>query len=270
MIRPSLEYTYRAKYALLKLVCMIAVLINKTKAQQFNSDSWLSKPHGTITIIPTIGERNSMLMNTYSLFPRWEFTMAAYLYNDDNDPTTNDGYSTSFYTKYMFYENKTQTGGAAVKVGTGMFPGTLDGEDRVKDAFKTYWMNVPVTIPFLNNKLSWDIMPGASVTRHYGVEEKTAYSFTYSTRLAWYPKLKWSVVGEIFGAEGESEAVPDYKFGLRWEPSQYAVFAVTYGNEINGNNGAGFEFGVMLFTPPFACLAGCNTGKKKKNKKDEE
>jgi hypothetical protein len=41
--------------------------------------------------------------------------------------------------------------------------------------------------------------------------------------------------------------VPEYKFGWRWEPSQYAVFALTYGNEINGNNGAGFEFGVMLF-----------------------
>ena len=29
---------------------------------------------------------------------------------------------------------------------------------------------------------------------------------------------------------------------------------------------AGFEFGVMLFTPPFACLGGCNTRKKAKKK----
>ncbi|HWN88984.1 MAG TPA: hypothetical protein VNM35_07970, partial [Chitinophagaceae bacterium] len=46
-----------------------------------------------------------------------------------------------------------------------------------------------------------------------------------------------------------------------------AVFALTYGNEINGSNGAGFELGVMLFTPPFACLGGCNTEKKAKKKK---
>ena len=105
-----------------------------------------------------------MLMNTYSLFPKWEFTMAAYLYNDDGDQTTDDGYSSSFYVKYMFYENKAKTGGAAVKAGTGLFPGTLDGEDRSKDAFQTYWMNAPVTFPFMKNRLQWDVMPGASMT----------------------------------------------------------------------------------------------------------
>jgi hypothetical protein len=113
-------------------------------------------------------------------------------------------------------------------------------------------------------------MPGASMTRHYGVDEKTAYSFTYSTRVAWYPwNEKGSIVAEIFGSMGENKSVPEYKFGWRWEPSQYAVFALTYGNEINGNNGAGFEFGVMLFTPPFACLGGCNTEKKAKKKKSQ-
>jgi hypothetical protein len=49
--------------------------------------------------------------------------------------------------------------------------------------------------------------------------------------------------------------------GLRWEPSKYAVFAFTYGQEFNGTNGAGFELGAMLFTPPFACLGGCKTKK---------
>ena len=237
----------------------------ESRAQQFNSDSWLSKAHGTITIIPTLGQRNSMLMNTYSLFPKWEFTMAAYLYNNDGDNTTDDGYSTSFYMKYMFYENSKKTGGAAVKVGTGLFPGTLDGEDRSKDAFQTYWMNTPVTIPFLDNKMSWDIMPGASMTINYGTDQKTAWAFTYSTRLAWYPfSDKASLVGEIFGSEGGTSSVPEYKMGVRWEPNQYSVFALTYGNEINGTHGAGFEIGVMLFTPPFACLGGCNKIKKPK------
>ncbi len=270
MKKLSLSKPGITKRIMTALICLTALSLKEIKAQQFNSDSWLSKPHGTITIIPTLGERNSMLMNTYSLFPRWEFTMAAYLYNNDGDPTTNDGYSTSFYGKYMFYQNKDATGGAAIKAGTGTFPGTLDEEERVKDAFKTFWVNFPVTIPFRNNTFSLDLMPGASLTRHYGAEETNAYAFTYSTRLAWYPNTKWSIVGEVFGSAGKSGSLPEFKFGPRWEPSQYAVFALTYGNEFNGNNGAGFEFGVMLFTPPFACLAGCGgTGKKTKKKNKE-
>lgn len=250
---------------------LILFTVLAAEAQQFSSDSWLSKKHGTITLIPTVGQRNSMIMNTYSLFPRWEFTIAAYLYNDDNNNLTNDGYSSSFYAKYMFYENEKQNGGAAVKAGTGMFPGYFDGEDRVKDAFKTYWMNVPITIPFRGDKFSWDIMPGTSATINYGEDKTTAWSFTYATRLAWYPLgSKGALVGEIFGAEGGAPALPEYKVGLRWEPSQYAVFAITYGNEFRGNNGAGFELGVMLFTPPFACLGGCGEKSDKKEKKKKE
>ena len=100
----------------LSIVFAIVVLPwGEVNAQQFSSDSWLSKKHGTITLIPTVGQRNAMIMNTYSLFPRWEFTMAAYLYNNDGDPLTDDGYSTSLHAKYMIYENANQTGGIAVK-----------------------------------------------------------------------------------------------------------------------------------------------------------
>jgi hypothetical protein len=236
-------------------------------AQQFNSDSWLSKAHGTITLIPTAGQRNSMIMNTYSLFTRWEFTMAAYLYNNDGDPLTDDGYSTSYYAKFMFYENEARTGGAAVKAGTGMFPGYFDGEDRTRDAFKTYWTNFPCTLPLFNNALSIDLMPGASMTINYGATEKTALAFTYSFRAAWYPfNPEIAFVGEVFGAEGSAPALPEYKAGLRWEPNQYSVFAFTYGQEFQGSHGAGFEIGVMLFTPPFACLGGCD--KPKKNRRN--
>ena len=112
-----------------------------------------------------------MLMNTFSLFPRWEFTAAFYIYNNDDDPTTDDGYSTSIYFKYMIYENEAKTGGWAVKAGTGLDPGYLDGQDRVKDAFQTFWMNSPITLAFLDNRLSWDIMPGASITKNYGSEK---------------------------------------------------------------------------------------------------
>ncbi|HET6993876.1 MAG TPA: hypothetical protein VFI06_02785 [Chitinophagaceae bacterium] len=249
----------------LVLIYMILSLTDKAHAQQYNSDSWLSKPHGTVTIIPTAGERNFMLMTTYSLFPKWEFTVAAYLYNNDGDPLTDDGYSASLYAKYMFYQNKAETGGASVKVGTGMRPGTINGENREKDAFKSYWMNFPCTVPLFNNKLSWDLMPGVSVTKNYGDSQTVAWSFTYSTRLAWYPASpKWSIVGEVFGTAGENKAIPEYRIGLRWEPSQYFVLAATYGQEFNGTEGAGFEVGIMLFTPRFACIGGCDRQKKKK------
>ena len=242
----------------------ILFFISASFAQQYNSDSWISKPHGMVTLIPTVGERNSMIMNTYSLLPKWEFTMAFYLYNNDGDISTNDGNSTSLYAKYMFYENKAQTGGAAIKFGTGMRPGTISEDLRVKDAFRTYWTNMPVTIPFFNNSLSWDIMPGVSYTIDNGTIDNPGWSFTYSTRLAYYPfNPKASIVGEIFGSAGETGTLPEYKLGIRWEPNQFVVFAITYGQEFNGNNGAGFEIGGMFFSPPFLCLGGCNKTKNK-------
>lgn len=200
-----------------------------------------------------------MLMATYSLIPNWEFTHALYIYNKDQDFNTDDGHSTSLYAKYMFYENETKTGGASVKFGTGMFPGTIKGEDKRNDAFNTYWTNFPITVPFFENTLSWDIMPGASVTKHYDTDDETnAWGFTYSTRLAWYP---WNpvgaIVGEVFGTEGEVYAKPEYKIGFRWEPNQYITWALTYGQEFDGTEGAGFELGIMIFTPPFACIGPC-------------
>ena len=256
-----------------RLIIALIILIwaKDASGQQFNSDSWLSKPHGVMTIIPTFGERSSMLMNTYSLFPRWEVTMAAYLYNEDKNTKTDDGYSTSFYAKYMIYENKTKTGGFAVKGGTGTFPGTIDPEIREKDAFKTYWMNTPATLPFFENKLSWDIMPGFSMTRNFGEDETTGWAFTYSTRVAynpWGPEL--SIVGEVFGAEGETGTKPEFKAGLRWDASRYATFAITYGQEFGGNQGAGLEVGAMLFTPPFAGLGGPFSSKSKAKKSQQE
>ena len=238
------------------IVFILLVLIGSSvQAQQYNSDNYLSKPHGMATIILTYGERNSMFMNTFSLFPRWEFTAAAYIYNNDNDPKTDDGHSTSLYAKYMIYENESKTGGVAVKAGTGLDPGYLDGNERVNDAFQTFWTNAPITVAFFDNQISWDIMPGASMTRHYGDEDQTVWAFTYSTRLAWYPfNPELSIVGEIYSSEGELNVPVEYRAGLRWEPSQYSVFALTYDDEFKGSNGAGWEFGIMLFTPPFAKL----------------
>jgi hypothetical protein len=53
------------------LLCSLAVLAtHPARAQQFNSDSYLSKPHGTVTTILTHGERNDMFMSTFSLLPQ--------------------------------------------------------------------------------------------------------------------------------------------------------------------------------------------------------
>jgi hypothetical protein len=238
---------------------LVAVLLARpAQAQQFNSDSYLSKPAGTITFILTTGQRNSMMMSTFSLLPKWEFTTSIFIYNSDNDPATDEGYSTSFYAKYMFYENKAKTGGFAVKFGTGLDPGYLSAENRVEDALKTYWANAPLTVPFFNNTLSLDVMPGFSASTEYGTDSSAAWTFTYATRLAWYPASpKWSVVGEVLGAEGPGTSPPEYRVGLRWEPNQHTVFAVTYDQEFGGANGARWEAGMMLFTPPFFCIRGC-------------
>ncbi len=226
-------------------------------AQQFNSDNYLSKPAGVATIIVTFGQRNDILMSTFSLLPGWEFTTAAYVVNKDDDPTTDDGYSTTLYAKRMVYENQSRTGGLAFKAGTGLDPGYLT-EVGVKDAFATYWMNAPATFPLFRNRVSIDLMPGVSYTRQYGVDDAPAWAFTYSARTAWYPKgPRIALVGELFGAEGEVVSIPEYKAGIRWEPDQFQTFALTYGPEFNGSNGARLEVGMMLFTPPFFCVRGC-------------
>ena len=234
---------------------------NSAAAQQFNSDNYLSKPAGVATIILTYGERSNIVMTTFSLLPRWEFTTALYKVNADDDPNTDDGYSMSLYFKYMLFENAAKTGGVAFKGGTGLDPGYLSSVG-VEDAFRTYWVNAPVTFPFFGNKVSLDLMPGASFTKDYGEEEEGAWAFTYSTRLAVYPASpKWALVGEVFGGEGEVTTIPEYKVGLRLEPNPYATFALTYGQEFAGTNGARLEIGMMLFTPSFFCISGCKVPK---------
>ena len=159
----------------------------------------------------------------------------------------------------MFYENDAKTGGFAVKAGTGLGPGYMDGDERLQDAWKSFWTNAPITIPFFGNRVSWDIMPGASATIDYGEEKTTKYAFTYSTRLAWYPvSPKLAIVGEVFGSEG-LDASSKYRAGLRWEPDDRTNIALTYSDNFGGDKlGPGVEFGMMLFSPSFFCLGGCD------------
>ena len=246
---------------MLLLAALTAWPTSTAAAQQFNSDNYLSKPAGVATLIVTGGERNDIFMFTFSLIPRWEFTTAAYIVNADGDPRTDDGYSTTLYAKWMLYENAAKTGGVAVKGGTGLDPGYLT-EVGVQDAFRSFWMNAPVTLPFKNNTISLDLMPGISYTADYGDDDAPAWAFTYSTRVAWYPRgPKLALVAEVFGAEGQLKSIPEYKTGLRWEPDQYVTIAMSFGQEFAGPHGAGAEIGMMLFTPPFFCLRGCHAAK---------
>jgi hypothetical protein len=247
-------FTFAAAVAL----CLCAALGSPALAQQFSSDNYLSKPHGMATLIVTTGEQTTMFMTTLSLFPRWELTVAAYLFNRDEDRKTGEGYSTSLYAKYMIYENEAKTGGIAFKFGAGQEPSYLIDGVGFEGASQTYWVNAPLTLPFLDNTLSWDIMPGANVTRNFGDNDATLGAFTYATRLAWYPKSPTlALVGEVYGAEGASSLRPQYRAGVRWEPNVHTNIAFTYGGQFNGEKGSGFEVGVMLFSPPFACIGPC-------------
>jgi hypothetical protein len=229
------------------------------QAQQFNSDNYLSKPAGVSTIILTAGQQSDMVMTTFSLLPRWEFTYAVYIMNSDKNRSTDEGYSTSLYFKYMIFENAAKTGGVAFKGGTGLDPGYL-GSVGLEDAFQTWWVNAPVTFPLFGNKVSWDLMPGVSYTKDTGANTEVGWAFTYSTRVAWYPKgPTLALVGEVFGGEGEVYTPMEYKAGVRWEPNQYVTFAFTYGQEFTSSLGAGLQAGMMLFTPPFFCISGCST-----------
>ena len=48
-----------------------------------------------------------------------------------------------------------------------------------------------------------------------------SYLFQPFAMLSFAPR--WSAVGEVFGTLGENKAIPKYRLGIRWEPSQYAV-----------------------------------------------
>jgi len=228
------------------------------RAQQFNSDSWIAKDNGTATVIVTAGQQTTMMMTTLSLLPRWEFTVAAYIYNRDADRRTSEGHSTSAYAKYMFWQNDAKTGGGAVKAGVGMKPEYVLEGVAYQAGSQTLWMNAPITLPFFDNRLSWELMPGGSATLSYPHDRDVAWAFTYSTRLAWYPfSPKLALVGEAFGAVGQAVVSPDYKAGLRWEPDVYTNIGLTYGGRFDGKQGAGVEIGIMLFSPPFFCIGTC-------------
>ncbi len=220
-------------------------------AQQFNTDNYLTMPHGTGTFVLTAGQRNSGMVSSFAFIKNFEFFAQASLFSDGRVDDYNQHFTTTIYAKYMFWLNKAKSGGAAVFLGFGRAPGSY-AQDRYLPMHKNYWTALPVTIPLFKNTISWDIMPGALVDFDYGNNKETAWGFTYSTRVAVYKVIpKTAIVGEIFGTEGKAYSKPEYKVGLRFEANDFIVPAISYGGTFDGSFGGGFEIGVMIFSPPF-------------------
>jgi len=218
-------------------------------AQQFNSDNWWVLPHTTGMGLVSLGEQYTTGYLGYGFLPGWELDVAATLYPAD-EGSKNAHYSTTTYVKRLIVENEALTNGASVMAGVGQGPGYYDSGVLVQD-LKSYWACVPVTISLFDNLLSWDLMPGGTWNTSYGPAQEHASAFTYSSRLAIYKIIPRSaIVGEVFGAEGDADSPAQYKAGVRWE-SKYAVIALTYGDGLEGNQGAGLELGFIFLTVPY-------------------
>lgn len=224
---------------------------NMVSAQQYNSDNYLTMPHGTGTFVITSGQRNSTLLMSFALIDRFEFFAQGNLYRDYRVEDYNQHFSTTVYAKYMFWLNEKKTGGGAAFLGFGKSPGYYN-EYNYSELHKNIWTAIPFTIPLFNNTISWDIMPGALIDFAYGDNKETAWGITWSTRVAIYKIIpKTGIVGEVYGTEGDAYSKPEFKVGLRWEPNDFVIPAITYSAGLDGSLGAGFEIGVIIFTPKY-------------------
>jgi len=238
------------KYSLIGCVLMIFSL-SQTYGQQFNTDNYLTMPHGTGTFVITGGERNSSFISSFALIKNFEFFFQANLFKDTRVNGYSQHYTTTAYAKYMFWANKENTGGAAAFLGLGQAPGYYTNTKYTK-MHRNFWTAIPITLPLLNNSLYWDVMPGAMVDFANGEAKDKAWGFTWSSRIAIYKIIpKIAIVGEIYGVEGKAYSKPEYKVGVRWEPNDFIIPAISYGACLDGSLGSGLEIGIVIYTPSF-------------------
>lgn len=220
-------------------------------AQQFNTDNYLTMPHGTATILLTNGGRNAGTAASFALAPKWEFFAQAFMFWENEKELIPQHFNILAYAKYMFWVNAQNNGGGAVFFGFGKSPGYWQDTEFLK-THQNVWTAVPVTFPLFNNTISWDIMPGALFDWQNTDNGNPIWGFTYSTRVAVYKIIpKTAIVGEVYGTSGSANSKPEYKIGFRWEPNNTIVPAITYGRALDGTPGAGLEIGVVIFTPTF-------------------
>ena len=140
-------------------------------AQQYNSDNYLVMPHGIGTIVLTTGERNVSFVTSLALIPKFEFAVAGYLFWDDQTTQSPQHFTTSLYAKYSVWVNKENNGGLAAFLGLGNSPSYYE-QTQFVDLHKNYWTAIAFTLPLFNNKLSWDLFPGAIVDIDYGEDSE--------------------------------------------------------------------------------------------------
>ncbi|HEX9230139.1 MAG TPA: hypothetical protein VF885_26355 [Arthrobacter sp.] len=226
-------------------------------AQQFNSDNYWVSPHGTITTLLVAGTSYSTIMTVVALWPKWELNAAGFLSYTDQESGASSHWSTILYAKREVWENDAKNGGLAFAGGIGTNPG-YQQQDQLSDPFRSFFATAQLSLPLFKGKLLWDLNPGVTLNTMYGDETTTKAGLTYSTRMAWYGVVpKSAIVGEVFGTAGGAYAPIQYRAGLRWEPSYTFVGAVSWAQGFNGSKSGGLEVGIMIFSPPFACLKGC-------------
>jgi hypothetical protein len=239
------------------MISVLAVALPRPlHAQQFTADNYLAMPHGTMSSLVIAGTEYSTLMISAAVFRNWEFFAGAFLTWDDEESVI--GFSTTTYAKYMFTENATKNGGFAIAFGQGGHPGFFV-LDSLGSSYKQLFAIPQLSIPLLSGQLLWDLNPGVLVNFDYGEESETAWGFSYATRMALYGVVpKSALVGEIYGTEGSTSSPAQYRIGLRWEPSDSFIAAVTWSQAFDGSPSGGFEVGIVLFSPRFACIGGCD------------
>ena len=239
---------------------LFAVLPGVTMAQQFTSDNYLSMPHGTQTVVLTTGTEMTTVLPSFALFRNWEFFLAAVLYHQNAEEAVAAHYSTSFWGKYMAYENEARNGGWAVTAGTGSSPGYYRQQVGLDRGLKTWWITPMATLPLFGGALLWDLNPGAVVNTDYEGSGEVKYGFQYATRLALYGVIpKSALVGEVYGTAGDAFVEGQYRVGIRWEPSEsVGAVALTWSQGLDGSVSQGLEIGVVIYSPRFLCFGGCD------------
>lgn len=226
-------------------------VLNRAVAQQFNTDNYLTMPHGTGTFVITAGQRSATLLSSFALIPKFEFFFQANLFRDYRVDNYVQHFTTTVYAKYMFWVNKENNGGAAVFLGFGRSPGYY-ADTKYTELHKNVWTAFPITIPFFKNMISLDLMPGAMVDFNSKDKGEVACGFTWSSRVAVYKIIpKTAIVMEAYGTEGKASSQPEYKLGLRWEPNDFIVPAISYSSQFGRGYGAGLEIGIVIFSPQF-------------------
>ena len=91
--------------------------------QQFNTDNYLTMPHGTISTTLTAGQRNTGFIASFALIPNFEFFAQATLFYEDASLEIPSHFTTTVFGKYMFSVNAEKNGGGGVFLGIGKATG---------------------------------------------------------------------------------------------------------------------------------------------------